>query len=229
MDRSAVTQGSAEQQAIDLLLETATSHRPDARQAANFLLAWWHAHSCGGFDLQDLRQLGPRSGEQIVEILDLIWDVECGPEHLGRSQDFKDLIAKWRAHSEVGSTGTWRAPALMAVPALTLDEHGAIDRLVKEARGSGPASYAAGSLLLAWLDADQFGGFDPRLVTGLPQDVFEDVLHVVRLVARCRCHPGATGHGPAIESLAATLQHPEAPAAPHWLDRLRPAATSRLR
>ena len=223
-----MTQGNAEQEAIGLLLDIADSHRPDARQAANFMLSWWNAGACGGFDLQDLRQMGSRQGEQVAEVLDLIWEVGCGPEHLGYSSDFKDLVEKWRSQSDAGSLGTWRAPGLMATLVLTIAEHQALDRLLQEAAGTGPAQRAAASLLLAWHDAQRYGGFDPRVVAGLPRSVFEDILCVVRLIARCRCHPGAAGYGGKIDSLAATLQLPEVPS-PNWVERLRPAKTSRGR
>ena len=221
-----MTQGSAEQQAIDSLFDIANSHRPDARQAANFMLAWWNAAACGGFDLQDLRQMGPRLGESVAEIMDMIWQVGCGPEHLGYSNDFKELVAKWRSHSDAGSLGTWRAPSLMAALALTIQEHQALDRLLKTASAPGPAQHAATSVLLAWLDAARYGGLDPRALAGLPAEVFEDILCLVRLISRCRCHPGATGYGAKIERLAATLQPAPAPA-PNWVERLRPAKTLR--
>jgi hypothetical protein len=46
---------SAKQKAaIERLIQIAQSDTGQSRRVANFLLAWWNAEECGGFDLTDL-------------------------------------------------------------------------------------------------------------------------------------------------------------------------------
>ena len=56
------------------LFDIANSHRPDARPAANFMLSWWNAAACGGFDLQDLRQRQDRPLQVTSIFLDATTD-----------------------------------------------------------------------------------------------------------------------------------------------------------
>lgn len=186
--------------ALGALLEIAQSHKPNARQAANFLLAWWHAPSCGAFDVQDLRQMGAHLGELVALALPEIAGAGS-PQASPLAGSLKELIARWRAGSEIGSLGTWQAPALGVAPELSPDELRALQKLVKAAEGS-PYRLTCTRFLAAWHDASTYGGFDPAAIVELRPDLRVAMQTVVRLISRSRCRPSATGYGDRIAAVA---------------------------
>lgn len=195
-----MTQRIASTDALGALLEFANSHRPSARQAANFMLAWWHAPSCGAFDVQDLCQIGDTAGELVAKALGEIPNAGS-PQASPLAPGLKELIARWRAGTDISSIGHRQAPSLGLAPTLAMPERRALARLVRYADKEGPAS-ACATFLGSWHDADQCGGFNPASVTQLRADVLAAMQTVVRLVVRSRCHPGATGYGPDIARVA---------------------------
>lgn len=225
MEGSVVPQGTVTAIPADIamLLATARSHRPEARPAANFLLAWWHARACGAFDLQDLRQGGTAMADAVAGAFALIAQGFADPAELGLREPIKELIARWRAGCELGSTGTWQAPGLVRTPTLDDEEHAAMERLLEAATEASARQPIARSFLLSWLDARNHGGFDPQRVANADPQMVSDLQTIVRLIGRARCHGNATSYGPRLMALA-SQQIAAEPAAPHWLTRVRAAA-----
>jgi hypothetical protein len=58
--------------ALDCLVAVAQSDTGQARRVANFLLAWWNAGACGGFDLTDLWMLDRAIADNILAVARLI-------------------------------------------------------------------------------------------------------------------------------------------------------------
>ena len=65
---------------------------------ANFLLAWWNAGDCGGFDLTDLWVLDRAIADDILIVMRLIALKHEYPTIYGRGPQFDALVAAWRPH-----------------------------------------------------------------------------------------------------------------------------------
>ena len=85
--------------AMDRLIDIAKSDTGQSRRVANFLLAWWNARSCGGFDLTDTWGLDADIASDIALVF--VYVAANGsnlyPDSLGYSDDFKQIIARWRS------------------------------------------------------------------------------------------------------------------------------------
>ena len=69
--------------ALDRLLAIARSDTGQSRRVANFLLAWWNAGACGGFDLTVARLIALKHEY---------------PTAYDRGAQFEALVAAWRPH-----------------------------------------------------------------------------------------------------------------------------------
>ncbi len=58
--------------ALDRLIIIAQSDTGQSRRVANFLLAWWNAGNCGGFDLTDLWMVDRAIADDILTVTGLI-------------------------------------------------------------------------------------------------------------------------------------------------------------
>lgn len=68
------------------------------RTVANFLLAWWNAAECGGWDLTDLWAVDQAIAD---DMLLLVAHVSHHREYLtayGLGREFEALVAQWRPH-----------------------------------------------------------------------------------------------------------------------------------
>ncbi len=64
--------------ALVRLVRIAQSDTGQGRRVANFLLAWWNAQACGGFDLTDLWAVDDAIADDMLAITRLIVGVD-GP------------------------------------------------------------------------------------------------------------------------------------------------------
>lgn len=87
-----------ELEALDRLLAVAEGDSGGSRRVADFLLAWWNAGTCGGFDLTDLWGLDLALREDVVAVFGLIARRHEYPNNLGVSVErrFGALVASWR-------------------------------------------------------------------------------------------------------------------------------------
>ena len=85
-----------EQLALDRLLEHADGHSGQSGYVADFLLAWWNAEECGGFDLTKLWSLDTAIAADVVTVTGLISRVHQYPDSLGYGPRFDQLIRAWR-------------------------------------------------------------------------------------------------------------------------------------
>ena len=84
--------------AIGRLLDIARSDTGQSRRVANFLLAWWNAPTCGGFDLTDLWGLDTVLCTDALRVFMHIATVNAYPDTLGYGPQFERLVADWRPH-----------------------------------------------------------------------------------------------------------------------------------
>ncbi len=85
-----------EHNALVRLLEVATTDTGQARRVADFLLAWWNAGQCGGFDLTHLWQLDDELARAIQVVIGVIARTRRYPDTLGYGPAFEAVVAAWR-------------------------------------------------------------------------------------------------------------------------------------
>lgn len=82
--------------ALDRLVEIARGDTGQCRRVANFLLAWWNAADCGGFDLTDLWNVDRAIADDILAVASLIARRHAYPDAFGYQAQFERLVALWR-------------------------------------------------------------------------------------------------------------------------------------
>lgn len=85
-----------EQAALERLLDVARSDTGQSSRCANFLLAWWNATSCGGFDFTDLWMVDGQLADDMLTVAGLICRANCYPGSFGYGADFEQLVELWR-------------------------------------------------------------------------------------------------------------------------------------
>ncbi|MBS1815440.1 MAG: hypothetical protein JSS87_11235 [Acidobacteria bacterium] len=83
--------------ALERLLDHADGLSGQSCYVADFLLAWWNAEECGGFDLTKLWALDTAIAADVVTVTGLISRVHQYPDTLGYGPRFNQLIRAWRA------------------------------------------------------------------------------------------------------------------------------------
>ena len=82
--------------ALQRLVEIAATDTGQSRTVADFLLAWWNARACGGFDLTTLWSVAPPLRDDMLVVLDLIAHHREFPTAYGLDDAFTALVARWR-------------------------------------------------------------------------------------------------------------------------------------
>lgn len=85
-----------EHEALVRLLRVARSDTGQSRKVANFLLAWWNAEACGGFDLVDAWGVDEAIAQDMLTIFGLIVRIQSYPDTLGYAELFEDVVRVWR-------------------------------------------------------------------------------------------------------------------------------------
>ncbi len=83
--------------ALDRLIEVAKSDTGQSRKVADFLLAWWNAGDCGGFDLTTLWQVDKAIADDMITVCQLIARVQAYPDSLGYKPVFQKIVREWRS------------------------------------------------------------------------------------------------------------------------------------
>lgn len=86
----------AEHEALVRLLGIARRDTGQSRKVANFLLAWWNAEACGGFDLVDVWGVDAPIAQDILAIFAMVVRVQSYPDTLGYSDLFLEVVRQWR-------------------------------------------------------------------------------------------------------------------------------------
>lgn len=81
---------------IERLFDIAESDTGQGRRVANFLLAWWNAGSCGGFDLTDLWNVDRQIARDMTMVFATIGE-DAEPSYPAGFEDrFRNLVRRWR-------------------------------------------------------------------------------------------------------------------------------------
>ena len=84
--------------ALRRLLDIASRDTGQCRSAANFLLAWWNAESCGGWDLTELWTVDHAIADDMLLVAAFIARNREYPGSYGLGKEFEALVARWRPH-----------------------------------------------------------------------------------------------------------------------------------
>lgn len=82
--------------ALERLIAIAQGDTGQARRVADFLLAWWNAGECGGFDLTNLWGLDDSIAEDMVIVFGYIARADAYPDALGFNVQFQSIVRGWR-------------------------------------------------------------------------------------------------------------------------------------
>ena len=86
----------SERAALERLIAIAHNDTGQSRKVANFLLAWWNADACGGFDLTDVWGVDASIAEDMLAVFALLTECRQYPDSLGYSQQFEAIMRAWR-------------------------------------------------------------------------------------------------------------------------------------
>jgi hypothetical protein len=82
--------------ALERLIAIAQSDTGQARRVADFLLAWWNAGECGGFDLTNLWGVDASIAEDMVIVFGYVARANAYPDALGFNVQFQSIVRGWR-------------------------------------------------------------------------------------------------------------------------------------
>ena len=85
-----------EEAALRRLVEIAQRYTGQSRRVADFLLAWWNASQCGGFDLTNLFSVDDAIAQDMVTVFAMVARINKYPDTLGFGDDFKLIVEAWR-------------------------------------------------------------------------------------------------------------------------------------
>lgn len=86
----------AERAALERLIEHAQRDSGQSRRVANFLLAWWNAGECGGFDLTELWGLDEAIAADCIAVFGFVARTNRYPDALGYGPAFEAIVRRWR-------------------------------------------------------------------------------------------------------------------------------------
>jgi hypothetical protein len=85
-----------ERAALEHLIRIAAGTTGQSRIVANFLLAWWNAAECGGFDLTDVWAVDAAIATDMLRVLALIVERRQYPDSMGYGNEFGRIVCAWR-------------------------------------------------------------------------------------------------------------------------------------
>jgi hypothetical protein len=91
---------SRQRAALERLIKIAQAHSGQSRMTAEFLLSWWNASNCGGFDLTTLWGVDPQIADDMVTVFSFVANCRCYPDDLGYDQEFRRIVRAWRPDLE---------------------------------------------------------------------------------------------------------------------------------
>ena len=82
--------------ALERLIHIAQGDTGQSRIVANFLLAWWNAEECGGFDLTDMWAVDTSIAVDILRMFALVAECHRYPDNMGYGRQFEAIVRAWR-------------------------------------------------------------------------------------------------------------------------------------
>lgn len=84
--------GATDIDALERLIAIARTDTGQARRVADFLLAWWNAGSCGGFDLTNLWAVDRAIADDMATVVRIVARLHSYPDTLGYKADFEAIV-----------------------------------------------------------------------------------------------------------------------------------------
>lgn len=91
-----MTMTQDERDALERLIRIAKSDTGQSSRCANFLLAWWNASSCGGFDFTDFWMVDCQIADDMLAVAAVIARANNYPDSFGYRADFEEIVRLWR-------------------------------------------------------------------------------------------------------------------------------------
>lgn len=85
-----------ERAALERLLEHARGATHQSRRVADFLLAWWNASACGGYDMTTGWSVDEAIAEDMCTVFRLATRANSYPDTLGYGPQFEAVVREWR-------------------------------------------------------------------------------------------------------------------------------------
>jgi hypothetical protein len=82
--------------ALERLIKIAQGDTGQSRMTAEFLLSWWNAANCGGFDLTTLWGVDTQIAADMVTVFALVANCRYYPDDLGYGEEFRQIVHDWR-------------------------------------------------------------------------------------------------------------------------------------
>ena len=84
--------------ALDRLVELACSDTGQSARVRNFLLAWWNAKDCGGFDIADLFAVDREIAADMATLFAFLGQYPGAiyPDSFNLRDEMAELVAQWR-------------------------------------------------------------------------------------------------------------------------------------
>jgi hypothetical protein len=82
--------------ALERLIQVAQGDTGQSRIVANFLLAWWNAAECGGFDLTDVWGVDTPIAVDMLRVFALLADRRQYPDAMGYGKQFEAIVRRRR-------------------------------------------------------------------------------------------------------------------------------------
>ena len=89
----------AQQAALERLIQIANGDTGQCRKVASFLLAWWNAAECGGFDLTDLWGVDDDIAADMIAVFAFLPQCHHYPDTLGYTRQFQAIVQAWQVKS----------------------------------------------------------------------------------------------------------------------------------
>jgi hypothetical protein len=86
--------------ALERLIHIAQGHSGQSRIVARFLLAWWNAEECGGFDLTDVWAVDTSIATDMLCVFALLAGCRRYPDAMGYAWQFEAIVRAWRPARE---------------------------------------------------------------------------------------------------------------------------------
>jgi hypothetical protein len=86
---------SRQQAALERLIKIAQRGTGQSRMTAEFLLSWWNATHCGGFDLTTLWGVDSTIAADMVTVFAFVASCRCHPDELGYGEEFRQIVHAW--------------------------------------------------------------------------------------------------------------------------------------
>jgi hypothetical protein len=87
---------NSQRAALERLIRIAQGDTGQSRIVANFLLAWWNAAECGGFDLTDVWAVDTAIAADMLRVFAMVAGRQHYPDTMGYGKQFEAIVRAWR-------------------------------------------------------------------------------------------------------------------------------------